>query len=151
MICDAASEGVYNETGSGALPVSSCPPWGIIAKLHWPLLIVIAGHHKQKALENPLVNKDTFSGIHVLHGCRDFICESDLIVFHIVCAFSLSHCYIFLHRFLLFLFPVWRPLLADRALCCMLVVVSQFEYSQTVNRTMGIQFNKGKVQPTHPQ
>lgn len=63
----------------------------------------------------------------------------------------------FPYRFLLFLFvcflfPVWRPLLADWALCCMLVVVmSQFEYSQTLNRTMGIPFNKGKVEPTHPQ
>lgn len=49
-----------------------------------------------------------------------------------------------------FLFPVLCPLLADWALCCMLVVMSQFECSQTVSRTMGIQVNEGKVNPlTH--
>lgn len=52
--------------------------------------------------------------------------------------------------FLLFCFPVLCPLLADWALCCMLVIMSQFECSQTVSRTMGIQVNKGKVNPlTH--
>lgn len=47
--------------------------------------------------------------------------------------------------------PVPRPLMADLAFCCMLVVMSQFEYSQTVSRTMGIQVNKGNVNPTHPR
>lgn len=41
--------------------------------------------------------------------------------------------------------------MADLAFCCMLVVMSQFEYSQTVSRTMGIQVNKGNVNPTHPR
>lgn len=49
-----------------------------------------------------------------------------------------------------FFLPVLCPLFADWALCCMLVVMSQFECSQTVSRTMGIQVNKGKVNPlTH--
>lgn len=47
--------------------------------------------------------------------------------------------------------PVPCPLMADLAFCCMLVVMSQFEYSQTVSRTMGIQVNKGNVNPTHPR
>lgn len=52
--------------------------------------------------------------------------------------------------FLFFFLPVLCPLFADWALCCMLVVMSQFECSQTVSRTMGIQVNKGKVNPlTH--
>lgn len=36
------------------------------------------------------------------------------------------------------------------AFCCMLVVMSQFEYSQTVSRTMGIPVNKGNVNPLTP-
>lgn len=46
----------------------------------------------------------------------------------------------------LFHVPRWLTL----AFCCMLVVMSQFEYSQTVNRTMGVPVNKGNVNPLTP-
>lgn len=70
---------------------------------------------------------------------------------HTVCLFfALLPHFIDFCFFCFVLFPVLCPLLADWALCCMLVVMSQFECSQTVSRAMGIQVNKGKVNPlTH--
>lgn len=67
--------------------------------------------------------------------------------------FSLPYYYILLIFFSFLcvcVFLVLCPLSADLAFCRMLVVMSQFECSQTVSRTMGIQVNKGKVNPlTH--
>lgn len=84
-----------------------------------------------------------------------FMCKCDLSLFHMSLTLSVCLFFVLLPHFIDFsffvcLFPVSCPLLADWALCCMLVVMSQFEYSQTVSRTMGIQVNKGKVNPlTH--
>lgn len=128
------------------LPGASLP---ISIKLPWLWLQVSTNGRlwtthlwtKTHFLVSTYSSADVISSVKVInfisHSCLSFFCH---MFYHI-----------FLHRFLLFLFPVWGPLLADRALCCMLVVLSQFEYSQTVNRAMGIQFNKGKVQPTLPQ